>query len=354
MSLINKFTIGFNKDKGKRRSIIESHNSTLKIKSNSEETNKNVLSQELLETLITFGFDLKQLIIAHKEYKFSNLDEACYYLMKDNETGKYNHRFLIEDKNENFHYSNLNNNLCVICSGDPTEHRDYNLEDKKLISTNNQNNNDFSSSNYNGNINVSDIDKIKKVHSHRNKDINLDVYRSNDNLNEKIEENDSNILNNEDKLNNIHLNLGNNNTVLNSENNENKSQINNKTNPDINSTSLQINKNIIDDQNNLKKAENQVLKIKNVLIDIPPETLDLFDDPDVCRICFSEKITTNNQAQFACGHKFCRKCVTNYLTNAIMNGKVNFVYIYNLLFSLIIKKNFSKLLKDEITKLINI
>lgn len=319
MSLINKFTIGFQKDKGKRRSFEQSHNSTLKIKSNSEETNKQVLSQELVEILITFGFDLKQIMIAHKEYKFSNIDEACFYLMKDNESGKYNHRFMRNGKNESFHYSNLNTNVCVICNGDPTEHIDYDLEDKKLINTNGKH----------SVIPLNNIDNFKKSYSNRNKDVNLDIYNSNNNLKEKNEEFDSNILNHEEKFNNeklhnnnINLNFVNNNTVGNSENNDNRSPMD-KSNHDIKHSSVINNEKGTEIQNNIRITEKPENKFQNVHIDIPPETLDLFDDPDICRICFAEKITQNNKAEFACGHKFCRKCVTNYLTNSITNGKVN-------------------------------
>jgi hypothetical protein len=307
---------------GKRPSIVESQNSTLKIKSNSEEKNKNVLSVDLVETLITFGFDLKQLMIAHKEYKFSNVDEACYYLMKDNDSGKYNHRFLNDDKNENSYYSNLNKNACVICSGDPTEHYDFNLEDKKVISSNNLNNLSVSHDN---------IGNFKKSSSYRNSDINLDIYNSNNNLKEKIGDLDCNILNNEDKYNDK-FNSGNLNIVNNqnyslghSENNDNKCQ-SNKSNREIISTSVKNNDKGINIQNNKRLTEKFENKLQNVKIEIPPETLDLFDDPDICRICFAEKITQHNEAQFACGHKFCRKCVTNYLTNSIMNGKVKFFF----------------------------
>jgi hypothetical protein len=57
-------------------------------------------------------------------------------------------------------------------------------------------------------------------------------------------------------------------------------------------------------------------------VDIPKETLDLFEDPNVCTICFSERIEENNKAQFSCGHKFCRLCVINHLIININNGKV--------------------------------
>jgi hypothetical protein len=69
--------------------------------------------------------------------------------------------------------------------------------------------------------------------------------------------------------------------------------------------------------------------LQKYTVDIPKETLDLFEDPDVCTICYSDKIEENNKAQFSCGHKSCRLCVINHLNININNGKVN-KYLYNI------------------------
>ena len=57
-------------------------------------------------------------------------------------------------------------------------------------------------------------------------------------------------------------------------------------------------------------------------IEIPKETIELFEDPNVCIICYSEKISISNKAQFTCGHVFCLNCVKNHLRTSITNGKV--------------------------------
>ena len=57
-------------------------------------------------------------------------------------------------------------------------------------------------------------------------------------------------------------------------------------------------------------------------IEIPKETLDLFDDPNICRICFSEKVNPNNISQISCGHFFCDSCIKTHITTKIINGKV--------------------------------
>ncbi len=86
-----------------------------------------VLHHDLVEILITFGFEIKQILIAFKEYKFTNIDEACYVFMKDNENGKYYHLFIPRsEKTENSNYDNYNKiYICIICKGDPTEHSDF-------------------------------------------------------------------------------------------------------------------------------------------------------------------------------------------------------------------------------------
>lgn len=59
------------------------------------------------------------------------------------------------------------------------------------------------------------------------------------------------------------------------------------------------------------------------VFELPKETLDFFEDPNTCTICFSEKIDARNKAQFACSHKFCRTCVESHLRTHITDGKVS-------------------------------
>jgi hypothetical protein len=71
-------------------------------------------------------------------------------------------------------------------------------------------------------------------------------------------------------------------------------------------------------------SDRKILNIQHV--EIPKETLDLFEDPEICRICFSEVLNEKNKIQFACGHSFCRNCILNHLTININNGKVIDLY----------------------------
>jgi len=61
-------------------------------------------------------------------------------------------------------------------------------------------------------------------------------------------------------------------------------------------------------QNGKKLSINKI----NRNINIDKETLDDFEDPNICRICFSEKLEVNNKVELGCGHKFCQKYYKSY------------------------------------------
>lgn len=330
MSLIDKFTIGFNMEKTKRRSNIANN---ISIKGISENQELKFLSQELVEILINFGFDLKQIMVAYKEYKFSNIDEACYYLMKDNDTKKYNHKFFKIENEENMKYTNIKNiNSCFVCGGEPIEHIYHYDPDISLnILTNNTknylNNNQHNSNAGLLNKNEDNINNLLKNVNMKSKLKSSNNKANNDfNINSHIVNNKDNSI---DKFTGVNLvSLNNPGVSGNLENNQsNKTKILQRENKENINNMLSTRKNILkklekDEESQLKSPTNSSKNFNKIKVDIPAETLDLFNDPDVCTICFAEKISANNKAEFPCGHKFCRKCVSNYLTNSIMNGKV--------------------------------
>jgi hypothetical protein len=61
-------------------------------------------------------------------------------------------------------------------------------------------------------------------------------------------------------------------------------------------------------------------------IKIPNETLDSFEDPLICSICFDNKLNSEYEVKLQCGHQFCITCVQNYLRNKVNNGDVNIVF----------------------------
>jgi hypothetical protein len=203
MSLVNRFSVSYSMEKAKRRS--QNLNQTNKIQINPEVP--KVLTDDLAEALMKFGFDIDQIVIAFKVYKFTTVDEGIITMMKDPETDKYNHKFLNSFNSEGYVRIPFNSDKCLICGDIPQSH-------------------------------------IDNEHHTTFKDDTRDVSK-------------------------------------------------------INTPRISIEK-----------------------VNIPKETLDQFDDPDICRICFAEKIGISNKALFSCEHVFCRNCVFSYLTNNINSGKV--------------------------------
>ena len=61
------------------------------------------------------------------------------------------------------------------------------------------------------------------------------------------------------------------------------------------------------------------LNLSVINVQVNPE---IFDEPDMCKICYANKINEINRVKFDCNHEFCKDCVINYLRTKIMNGKV--------------------------------
>jgi hypothetical protein len=207
---------------------------------------REFLGEDLLKPLLGFGYEVDQIMLAFKIYKFGSVDEALSILMRDTETNKYNHRFLSQNINEGG-YEDARSIFCFLCGEGRGEHIDLEL----------------------------DISHHPQAH------IESEINQKNpkeDNFNDTSIEHERSSL------------------------------------PMIKTS----------DQSGLieNKLNSDRKKIQLHKVDIPKETLELFEDPEVCRICFSEVLNTNNKAQFACGHKFCKTCVTNHLSINITNGKV--------------------------------
>lgn len=242
MSLFNRFSVAYNIDKASKNN--ESEDIDKKVfKQRSKATIREFIGEEVVNPLIGFGFDVEQIMMAFKLYKFNTVDEAIYILMRDPETGKYNHRYV--SRNEGG-YKKINDQNCFLCGDEPSYHvqLDMDITDIKL-----------------------DLTRKRKMDDEEEiKDTSINCDRSN-------------------------------NPIL-------------KTS-DISSI--------------LEAKNNQERKILQVKVEIPQDVIELFEDPEVCRICFSEVINSSNQATFSCGHKFCRTCVINHLNINITNGKVFFI-----------------------------
>ena len=67
-----------------------------------------------------------------------------------------------------------------------------------------------------------------------------------------------------------------------------------------------------------------VRRLSKTLVDIsnlPKEVIDYYED-DLCSICYVNKLNTQNEVKFDCGHKYCQSCIQNYINFSIQNGKV--------------------------------
>ena len=94
-----------------------------RINNKEREYNGN-LSPDLIKSLIIFGFDINEIILAHREYKFTEIEEACFFMMRDPETNLYNHKFMPKGgQKENIDDPEKSEPLkCRICKGKSSEH----------------------------------------------------------------------------------------------------------------------------------------------------------------------------------------------------------------------------------------
>ena len=97
------------------------------------------------------------------------------------------------------------------------------------------------------------------------------------------------------------------------EQNEEDNQINNISNQVNNSN----------DNNSINNKENENFdntKLEKYGINL--ETINQFNNPEICKICCSNNINKDNIAQKCCLHYFCDECIKNYITYQINNGIV--------------------------------
>jgi hypothetical protein len=83
--------------------------------------------------------------------------------------------------------------------------------------------------------------------------------------------------------------------------------------------SIEVDPSVKQDLNKSVASKRDLNLIK---IDLPQEVLDDFEDPNICRICFSSKLNVDPKVTFSCQHEFCKTCVYSYLFTNIVNGNV--------------------------------
>lgn len=343
MSLMNYFSIGYQIEKENNKSNFS--NKYFRGNLQSEGVPKNNLNQSVIETLIKFGFELEQIMFAFKIYKFYNLDDAIYIMMKDNETGKYNHRFIKKEveninnindqeiklenknnsnkndkKNNDKNFENIadikNDNLylnieekCFICGGLQNEHVDYEFKEIKLVMDPSISNNNSKFTNKLKDIkqNISEVNQSNsncKINIENDFSKNLNLLANNKSNLGMIIEND---LNKENFLDDNNQEIEKNNNNKNGEDKENITNIDTK---------------LAKSSRNKSTIKKGPIMRSEIMINIDKETLQAFEDPEICNICFENKLNKDNSFEFSCGHKFCKSCIKSHLTINITNGKV--------------------------------
>ena len=227
-----------------------------------------------------------------------------------------NNKALIFNLNNNIHkyYVNSNNNSHIDYSQapmilqNPKTHSGSNTNTLLILNQHQINNNDSNliSNNKLNNFDVNIKNNIEKEHNITNLDGNQksNIYKKNSNklINEsKIELNkeksiDETINMKDNKKIEINQKLINGSSHIN-ENGNGNSKVNDNSNIEVDLTKLQK-------------------------YGIYQETLKQFKDPDICNICFENKINKENIAQKYCLHYFCDQCIKKYLTYQINNGIV--------------------------------
>ena len=233
-----------------------------------------------------------------------------------------NNRNLIFNLNNNLHKYYINSH--------------HNRSNNNNINSSNNNNNDCSQ-----NIMIfqnkkphsgTNIDSILVLNHHKINNNNNKDYKLID-IHDTFEEKNIKNNNNEEQNNKINIEKKNNNNktsdLLSDSKTEdkkdikNEEKINEKHKEELINDIYQernLNLNGIGKENGIDIEE--ILNEKLKKYGIKQETLKQFKDPNLCNICFENKINKENIAQKCCLHYFCDSCIKKYLTHQINNGIV--------------------------------
>ena len=308
MSLLNKFSVSYNLEQANKK---KHHHRNPELSKTAIKING--IRNQVAQNLIELGYDIEILMMLLKIHPFTTVDEALNLLSKDSDTHLYNHKYYNPNKsNSKF---NIIDEPCKICQGKKNEHIDDSLIENDIqnnISKNNSYDNPNELNLINKNINNNTLTNNNENNCTNLKKSSTKELKNNISINSKIKNDSSQTLLFNQENNNK-------NSLIQSNKILNSGIINNNNNNNNNSKNININ-----NSNNLISTSQSDRKKKFDFgkIEIPKETLLLFESPDVCRICFSNKINPNNKAQISCGHFFCDTCIKTYLTNKIINGKV--------------------------------
>jgi hypothetical protein len=113
--MLRKFSI-VNHERQKRKSLdknFRGNDSRLSVV-------PNQLSGDVTNYLLSLGFELNQIVIAHKIYNFSTIEEAVNIMMIDHESEKYLHKFFkVKERKD----------ICAICQDELQKHLYFDDQD---------------------------------------------------------------------------------------------------------------------------------------------------------------------------------------------------------------------------------
>ena len=136
----------------------------------------------------------------------------------------------------------------------------------------------------------------------------------------KLNENKKNSINNENQDNNINK-KGLNSELISESKIELKTEENKIEEKKINDNNQLINNSLENDNIKNEKIDSSVhLKLEKFGINL--ETINQFNNAELCKICCSNMINKDNIAQKYCLHFFCDECIKRYMTYQINNGIV--------------------------------
>ena len=81
----------------------------------------------------------------------------------------------------------------------------------------------------------------------------------------------------------------------------------------------------MDDDINKDEENSVISKLGKYGINL--ETINQFKNSELCKICCSNMINKNNNAQKDCQHYFCDECIKRYMTYQINGRMPSYIYI---------------------------
>ena len=210
---------------------------------------------------------------------------------------------------------NLNNNIHKYYVN--SHHNRTKIYKKNL---NNTNNNDCSQTSMinakpNSGTNVNTLLALNNTRIHNSGHL-IDINENNIDTNNN-DEGKNNINSTEGKINkNISIDLSN--LKMDSNHDNKNEEIINENNDNEMITAIYNDNNENDNGQNIELDLNTKLEKYG----INQETLKQFKDPNICNICYINKINKENISQKLCLHYFCDNCINKYMTYQINNGNV--------------------------------